>query len=52
MYADDRPVDYKDVMATLYRNVGLDTAATTIPGPNDRPVYLLQGHEPVKELVG
>ncbi len=50
-YADERPVHYKDVMATLYRNLGFDTTEQTVPGPSDRPMYLLQGHQPVAELI-
>jgi len=50
-YADQRPVDYKDVMATLYYNLGIDVRSAAVPGPQERPVYLLQGHEPVEELL-
>jgi hypothetical protein len=50
-YADERPVHYKDVMATLYHNLGIDVRKTTVSGPSDRPNYLLEGHEPVEELV-
>jgi hypothetical protein len=49
-YADQRPVHYKDVMASLYRNLGIDVGSTPVPGPLDRPVYLLEGHAPVEEL--
>jgi hypothetical protein len=48
-YADERPVHYKDVMASLYRNVGLDVENHPIQGV-DRPIYLLEGHQPVPEL--
>jgi hypothetical protein len=51
-YADLRPVHYKDVMATLYHNLGIDTSSLTIPGVGERPTYLLTGHGPVEELVG
>jgi hypothetical protein len=50
-YADERPIDYKDVMATLYQRVGIDVRTATVPGPGERPMYLLQGHEPVPELI-
>ena len=50
--ADDRPVDYKDVFATLYHNMGIDISATPVPDITGRPHYLLEGHEPVPELVG
>jgi hypothetical protein len=49
-YADQRPIHYKDVMATLYRNMGIDVRQATLPGPGDRPFYLLEGHGPVEEL--
>lgn len=51
-YADERPVHYKDVMATLYHNLGIDLERTTVPGQDGRPMHLLQGHGPVRELVG
>jgi len=50
-YADERPIDYKDVMATLYQRIGIDVRTATVPGPSDRPMYLLEGHEPVPELI-
>jgi hypothetical protein len=50
-YADQRPVHYQDVMATIYRNIGLDMDNNFVPGPNDRPTRLLEGHSPVEELI-
>jgi hypothetical protein len=50
-YADLRPVHYKDVMATLYDRMGINFHQTPLPGPGDRPVYLLDGHDPLPELV-
>ena len=47
----DRPVDYKDVFATLYRNMGINIADTPIPDATGRPNYLLPGHEPITELM-
>ena len=47
----DRPVDYKDVFATLYHNMGINIAETPIPDATGRPNYLLPGHEPVAELI-
>jgi hypothetical protein len=49
-YADLRPVHYGDVMASLYRNLGLDTETLLLPGPADRPTRLLEDHAPVEEL--
>lgn len=51
-YADERPVHYKDVMATLYQSLGIDLDRTTVPGLDGRPMHLLQGHSPVAELAG
>jgi len=50
-YAQDRPVDYQEVHATLYHNLGIDPVSTTIIDPNGRPQYLLDLREPISELV-
>lgn len=50
-YADERPVHYKDVMATLYNRLGIDLDRTLLPGPSDRPIPVLQEHRPIEELV-
>jgi uncharacterized protein (DUF1501 family) len=50
-YAKDRPVDYQEVHATLYHNLGIDTTRTTIVDPNGRPQYLLDYRDPIHELV-
>lgn len=50
-YAQDRPVDYQEVHATLYHNLGIDPVSTTIIDPNGRPQYLLDKREPISELV-
>ena len=47
----DRPVDYKDVFATLYHNMGINIADTPVLDAANRPNYLLPGHEPVAELI-
>jgi hypothetical protein len=49
-YAKDRPVQFGEVFATLYHNLGLDPARTTIVDPTGRPQYLVE-HEVIKELV-
>ncbi len=48
---DERPVDYKDVFATLYRNIGINIADTPVHDMTGRPNYLLPGHEPIAELI-
>ena len=46
-----RPIHFQDVMATLYHNLDIDTARTTIPDLNGRPQYVSETHEPIRELV-
>ena len=36
-YAKDRPVDYQEVHATLYHNLGIDPVTTTFTDPNGPP---------------
>ncbi len=46
-----RPVHYKDVFATLYRNLGIDARQITINDPQGRPQYILDDGEPITELL-
>ena len=46
----DRPIDYKDVFASLYYNLGIDVGSTPIVDSFGRPNYLLDGHERIPEL--
>jgi hypothetical protein len=48
--AAERPVHIQEIMATLYHNLGIDTATVTIPDPTGRPQYLVD-HEPLRELI-
>ena len=51
--AVERPVRFGEVFATLYQNLGIDVATTTIPDLNGRPRYLVdEGCRPMPELVG
>ncbi len=50
-YADERPVHYRDVVATLYHNVGFDVRKNDVLDFTGRPNYLLPGHEPIAELI-
>jgi hypothetical protein len=50
-YAVNRPIDYREVLATAYHNLGIDARQTTVNDLNHRPRYLVEDHEPVKELV-
>lgn len=49
--AEDRPVHMQEVFATVYRNLGIDVAQTTIPDNNGRPQYLLERQDVIQELV-
>jgi hypothetical protein len=40
-YATRRPVHFGEVFATLYRNLGIDPATTTITDPTGRPQHLV-----------
>jgi hypothetical protein len=48
--AQTRPVHMQEVVATLYHNLGIDTASTTIKDPSGRPQYLVE-MPPIEELV-
>jgi hypothetical protein len=48
--AAERPVHMQEVVATLYHNLGIDTASATIPDPTGRPHYLVE-REPISELI-
>lgn len=48
--ATERPVHMQEVLATLYHNLGIDTATTTIKDPTGRPQYLVD-HPVIHELV-
>jgi hypothetical protein len=41
-YAKDRPVHFQEIFATLYHNLGIDSATTTIADPTGRPQYLVE----------
>ena len=48
----DRPVTFGEIFATLYRNLGIDTDAITLPDLNGRPQYLVEDQaRPLPELV-
>lgn len=46
-----RPIHYQDVIATLYHNLGINAATTTVPDLNGRPRYISQRDQPIRELV-
>jgi hypothetical protein len=49
--AKDRPVHLQEVFATLYHNLGIDVATTTIIDPAGRPQYLVDNRAPITELI-
>lgn len=49
--ADERPVHYRDVFATLYHNLGIDLETTPVYDAENRPQYLLADHKPIAELI-
>ena len=50
--AVDRPVEFGEVFATLYHNLGIDVNKVTVNDLTGRPQYLTDGLQPMKELVG
>ena len=48
---DSRPVHYKDVLATLYRNLGIDATQTTLLDPQGRPQYILDEASVITEVA-
>jgi hypothetical protein len=50
-YAKDRPVDVQEVVATIYKNLGIDPGSTTFRDPTGRPQYLVEHRTPIAELV-
>ena len=49
--AIDRPVQFGEVFATLYHNLGIDVTSTTLTDLSGRPQYLVERYQPMKELV-
>ncbi|HTM53928.1 MAG TPA: DUF1501 domain-containing protein [Pirellulales bacterium] len=50
--AIERPVTFGDLFATLYHNLGIDVATTTLPDLRGRPQYLVEDNaRPLAELV-
>ncbi len=49
--AEERPVHFGEIFATLYNNLGIDVSQTTVMDLGGRPRYLVEGHSPLNELV-
>jgi uncharacterized protein (DUF1501 family) len=50
-FPTSRPIDPKDILATLYHLMGVDAAHTMIPDRSDRPMHLLPHGSVVPELL-
>jgi len=51
-YPVERPFTPQDVLATVYRHLGIDPHAATFVNRTGRPITLLDGGEPIRELFG
>ncbi|WP_417379123.1 DUF1501 domain-containing protein [Gimesia sp.] len=50
--AQDRPVHFQEIFATLYHNMGIDAQQLTLPDHAGRPQYLVDsGYLPLPEVV-
>jgi uncharacterized protein (DUF1501 family) len=49
--AKDRPIQFQQVHATLYHNLGIDPKTAQLFDPAGRPQYLLEHREPIVELI-
>ena len=47
----ERPIQFEDVHATLYHNLGIDPLATTVTDLSGRPRHLLEKGRVIRELV-
>ena len=46
-----RPVSYQEIFATLYHNLGINAAKTTLTDPAGRPQYIINDGQPLPELL-
>ena len=47
----ERPVAFGEVFATLYHQLGIDVTKAAITDLSGRPQFLVDGHQPMRELV-
>ena len=47
----DRAVHFQEVFATLYHSLGIDPNKVTITDLSGRPHYLVDGYQPMKEVI-
>jgi hypothetical protein len=48
----DRPISPEDVTATVFHHLGIDARSVAFPDAQNRPVYVVEHGEPIRELVG
>jgi hypothetical protein len=48
----DRPIQFQQIFATLYRHLGIDPAQATVVDTNNRPQFLITHTDSIRELVG
>lgn len=50
--ADERPVHFQEIFATLYHNMGIDINRTTLPDLTGRPQFLVDTtYQPLPEVI-
>ena len=50
--ADERPVHFQEIFATLYHNMGIDINKATLPDLSGRPQFLVDTeHQPLPEVI-
>lgn len=50
--ANDRPVHFQEMFATLYHNLGIDAQQTTLPDLTGRPQFLVDSnYQPISEVI-
>jgi uncharacterized protein (DUF1501 family) len=50
-HAQDRPVHFQEVFATLYHRLGIDVNTVTLNDLSGRPQYLVDQVQPMRELI-
>lgn len=47
----DRAVDYREIFATLYHNVGIDGMKVSLQDSAGRPQFIVDDFMPIAELI-
>jgi hypothetical protein len=50
-HAQDRPIHFQEVFATLYHRLGIDVNTATLNDLSGRPQYLVDHVQPIRELI-